>query len=358
MININPSLTKEDIFKRVSQEQIVEFYLKTTVTIGELFNSPFRKDVNPSCSFKYFKGVLRFRDWTEPKTKDCFDIVQEIYNCSYNEALNHIYNDMVLDIRPTIKKKDTVKINFVKEKPKFDVEVKPFSMVEGEYLKQFGITRETCRKFNVVAVNRLFINEKLVYTHNPNDPALGYYFGVDEKGYSKWKIYFFKRNKQSKGPRFLSNTNRIQGLIQLPPRGDFLVITKSLKDVMVLDSFDINSVAMQGETMLPYDYIIEDFKRRFTHIATLLDFDRTGVMSANKLRKMYDIPAYFLTNGRFKSKNYMAKDISDVVKNHGKPKTAKILYVGILYHIAKDLERKNPNWAGLPLLKEKFSDVF
>jgi len=358
MININPTLTKEEILRKVSQEQIIEFYLNTSIKVGELFNSPFRKDNNPSCSFKYFKGVLRFRDWTESRTKDCFDIVQEIYGCSFGKALDHIYNDMVLDKRPNIKKKDTVKINFTKEKPIFVVETKPFSAIEGEYLKQFGITKAQCAKFNVFAIKRIFINGKLIYTFNPNDPALGYYFGVDEQNNTKWKIYFFKRTKASRGPRFLSNTNRIQGLIQLPPRGDFLIITKSLKDVMVLDKFDINAVAMQGESMLPYDYIVEDLKLRFSHIASLLDFDKTGVTSANKLRKLYNIPAYFLTNGRFKTKDFQAKDISDVVKNHGVAKAAKILYVGVHYHITKDLEKKYPLWDGFPYLKEKFPDVF
>ena len=45
--------------------------------------------------------------------------------------------------------------------------------------------------------------------------------------------------------KWLSNTSAsdLQGLSQLPDRGDTLVITKSLKDVMCLDIWDIPAIA-------------------------------------------------------------------------------------------------------------------
>ena len=49
----------------------------------------------------------------------------------------------------------------------------------------------------------------------------------------------------------------------------------------------------------------------------LLDFDITGVRMANYLRKKYPVIVLFLTNGRYGTKDYGAKDFSDYVKKYG-----------------------------------------
>ena len=49
----------------------------------------------------------------------------------------------------------------------------------------------------------------------------------------------------------------------------------------------------------------------------MYDFDRTGVKWANFLRRKFDLPVFFLTDGRFGTRDYRAKDISDYIRLHG-----------------------------------------
>jgi hypothetical protein len=157
------------------------------------------------------------------------------------------------------------------------------------------------------------LNGKLVYVYDEKNPAIAYYFGKDNAGNDKWKIYYYKNRKF----RFIGNTNRINGWIQIPKKGRFLVITKSMKDVMCLSRFSIPAVSMQAETQIPYDYIIEELQSRYDEIFTLFDFDLTGVRSANKIRKLYGIKPLFLTNGRFGSRDFGYKDFSDYLQANG-----------------------------------------
>ena len=56
----------------------------------------------------------------------------------------------------------------------------------------------------------------------------------------------------------------------------------------------------------------------------LTDFDITGIRIANKLRKKGYEPL-FLTNGRFNTWNYNAKDISDFIETYGYSKTKDLI---------------------------------
>jgi len=101
----------------------------------------------------------------------------------------------------------------------------------------------------------------------------------------EYKIYFPKRENY----RFICNTTAVQGLRQLPPSADFLILTKSLKDVMVLRSVGIFSVAWQGESVLPDAETIDELKSRFPLIYSLYDFDPAGIKTANKIKRIYGI---------------------------------------------------------------------
>ncbi len=56
-----------------------------------------------------------------------------------------------------------------------------------------------------------------------------------------------------------------------------------------------------------------------------MDFDLTGVKMANTLLKRYNIQPLFLTDGRFGTINYGAKDISDYIEINGTTETLKLI---------------------------------
>ena len=103
-----------------------------------------------------------------------------------------------------------------------------------------------------------------------------------------------------------TNKNVLWGLTQLPLQGKLLVITKSLKDVMVLHELGIPAICPNSEsTNIPNGMLKE-------YIVSFYDYDNAGIQAALKL----DIPYMFL----FKS-----KDLSDYYKKHGKLSSYRML---------------------------------
>lgn len=121
--------------------------------------------------------------------------------------------------------------------------------------------------------------------------------------------------------RFLSNwtAKMIQGAKQLPKTGDFLVITKSMKDVMTLASFGITAIAPNSETLFLSEEQYEKVKKRFKRIILLYDNDLAGISNMNKIRKSFkDISCVWIP------RKY-AKDISDFRKKYGEENTRKLI---------------------------------
>ena len=212
---------------------------------------------------------------------------------------------------PTKSRKSLIQVQFGRWHPELK-----------DYLKSYGIGKEQCEKFNVFPPQKVWVNKRLIYTFSKNDPALAYYFGKAKNGEERWKIYFFSRRGRN---RFLTNTNRINGWVQIPEKGTTLIITKSLKDVMCLDVLGYDAIAMQNETTEPYQRIVEDIQSRFDSVWSFYDFDEPGIRLANTLKKKYNLPYLFLTNGKYNTHDYGSKDISDYIKENGLQKAEELL---------------------------------
>ena len=120
-------------------------------------------------------------------------------------------------------------------------------------------------------------NDTLIYNFNPKDPAYAYRFGKGE-----FKIYFPFRKEY----RFLSNTSVLQGLKQFEPSLIGL-ITKSYKDVICLKTFGINSLAPSSEShLIPKEQWL-NIKHLAEHWFSLMDYDRAGILMAQKLSEYH-----------------------------------------------------------------------
>lgn len=316
MYNTRPDITKEYVLRRITEEEIFEFYLGITVKYGELFCSPLRTDKNPTCSFaKLPSGTVYYRDWSEDRGMDCFNLVSKLYNLNFKQTVERIYVDMLNGKKPDPIYDYTPKKQEVKSKRNIKVAFSKWHPEQIAYLKQYHITSEVAKQFNIFPIDVLYLDGKINYRYNSYDPAIAYYFG-NNGNEQRWKIYFFKRKT---GIRFICNTNRINGWIQLPEKAENLVITKSLKDVACLSLFNIPAISMQNETTMPYDYIIDELKHRFSNIYSLYDYDKTGIHLANRLQEEYKINPLFFKNVEG------IKDFSDYLKINGKQKTQRLI---------------------------------
>jgi hypothetical protein len=305
MYEIRPQQNRDYVLERIPQEQIMEYYLNVPVQCKEKFRSPLREDKNPSCAFFYSKGgKLYFRDFSKAESLDCFDVASLVLNLDFRGTLRQVIQDFNLN-GGTFIPKDYSHLNTEKYLSKVGsakIEIVPVTdngkwcmWFEGmRFWDKVGVDMPTLRKYRVVQLQQARVNGVTVYGHKASEPGFAYCFGDD-----KFKLYF----PLSTGNRFIQNTDAIQGLEQLPESGDLLVVTKSMKDVMLFHDYGVPAVAPQSESFTFDDAVVEDWHKRFKRVVIVYDYDYTGVRFANKWRKKYGWEYAFVEG---------AKDISDL----------------------------------------------
>lgn len=319
MYEIGIDVTEDLIYRYLSEKQIMEYYLGIPVVFNKLVRSPLRTDKKPTASFYIdFAGRLIFKDFNGSRFHgDCIEVVKKKTGLDYRGAINRIHEELIQGKEVTvIPEEERTKHEF--KRKLLQVKRKDLTVEDLKYWQQYGITSDTLNLYKVTGLQTLWLDGKIVYSSNRFDP--GYLFDFGDNVY---KSYYPYRDNY----RFITNASRfvLQGYNQLPKRDKLLVITKALKDVMTLKELGFNAVAPQAESVLISNNQIIELKSRFKKIVSLMDFDYTGVVLMNKMKKLYNIPPFTLTNGRFYTPNYGAKDISDLVKAVGKEKTLAII---------------------------------
>lgn len=312
--------TREMLLKHKTEEFYMSYYLGIPTQKG-LFCSPLRDDKNPTCSFFRTKDtkILKMKDFATGFVGDFINVVMLKYNVSYHNAVRLIANDFGLIDLPNFEKHilevQHNEIIDVAEPTIIQINTTDFSDRDLRWWGQFGITEKTLKKFNVFRADHVFLNGKVVSSYSDYDPSYGYYFGKKD-GIEQWKIYYPLRKKC----RFLLNCNNTQGLKQLPVKGEILVVTKSLKDVMSLYELGISAIAPQAESIIVDADIINELKPNFKYLVFNGDWDSAGKKFMINNRKLYG--GLCLT---FKNKSRDGKDVSDFIKLHGMDSAKKLL---------------------------------
>lgn len=331
MIGILPSITKEYILSKISQEEIFEKYLNITVQTDSLFTSPLRKDNSPTCGFSYnINGKLRMRDFSGHFHGDCFDAVGRKLNIDANTKIG--FNVILDNIARTFNLHKYAEGNYQTESPiildeeyfkkvrvrsTIKVKIKQWDKYDLAYWKRFNIDLRILTFFNVYPVEKAWLNEETNYTYRINDPCYAYHFGQGE-----WKLYFPTRRNL----RFITNSSSLQGKSKLTC-GKACVITKSYKDVMAFKNFGIDAVAPSSEVNLisKEDYIF--IKQRYNFVFSLMDYDNTGIRMSRKLEKVYNIRPLYFTDKIWNRKKGIGgtKDLTDYIAKFGVVKAKELV---------------------------------
>ncbi len=350
MYGILPSLTKDYILLRITQEQIFEKYLGVPVT-NDLICSPLRaRDNHPTFSFKYSdNGKLRARDWAGYFWGDCFDAVAYLLHVDskskrgFGVVLDQIARDFRLHkyADDTVNSGSTFDVRDantkVKTKTLITFQGRNWTKQDADFWKAGNMTSEGLKEGRVYPCLYIWVNNNLIYNFNPKDPAYAYYFTPNDI-----KIYFPLRETY----RFIGNTSYLQGIDLLVP-DEFGIITKSYKDVLSMKTFDLQAVAPSSEST-PVSRE-QWFKLKWTcsHWFSLLDFDRQGVVMTNKLRKAYPIQPLFFGSyhfPKFSNKHYKVfrsvKDFYDFVKVYHKEATIELINE-VKHHFSKEVDSYN-----------------
>lgn len=296
-------ITLDWILSRVTEYDIYAHYLGQ-FKVGMIYNSPFRKDKNPSFGIFYSKRTkqLLFKDHG---TGDCGNVIKFV--SLYTGITN--YNDILLDIVDKLKITSNTKLVSSKQyiastETVIGIVRQDFTAEDINYWSQFNICINTLKKFNVNSIKYYLCNGIVKGIYKKENPMYAY------KVYNNFKIYRPLADKYTKWRNNLGQYD-IQGFKQLPKTDNLLIITKSLKDVMCLYEMGISAISPASEsTFIPND-VLDNLKKRFKHILICFDRDTAGIKYLRKISLKTGLKPLLV------HKKWKAKDISDAIKLNG-----------------------------------------
>lgn len=323
-----PLISAEAIQQHCTDEELFSYYAPADYIIGKGTTiSNLRSEGNPSLGVFYVDkyNLWMFKDLGKGISGDIFQYVKLLFNYKTKfEACARIGYDFNLDKQYTIpfKKEDIINNNFTplsKNKLKYKVdnvchyfkkEIIPVKREWQLHDKQYWydrylITEETLIKFKVFPVSHIKIvyDNKVSYVKADKYAYVYEEFKDDKFSYKLYQPFSKIRkwdNNIVPGAHF--------GYRQLPKTGDCLIITKSGKDVMCLhDVMNLNAIAIQGETYMIKNTVMDEYKARFKKVYIYFDNDDAGKKATIRYMERYK----GLTPIQFDST--LPKDFSDMV---------------------------------------------
>ena len=329
MFNFNDVhvISSDFILSRVTEEDIFKRYCKNFEAINKPFCSEFRVDNNPSCNIYRSEKGIRYKDFGDSTYCDCFNYIMLKFGCHYYEALNIVANDFGLvntgdlrDFVPIISENLPLNKEGIYKRFKTQIQVisQPFTLADYKYWDKYHISLGLLKDYNVLSAKYVIINKvsnRLIVEYTNNNPIYAYKF-TNHDGIS-YKIY---RPYETKYKWTFNGTkDDIEGFDQLNLHGELLIITKSLKDVIVYRLFGYDAISLQGEANKLENETVRKLSKRFDRILVNYDNDEPGIKGSNKITSEFDIRSFIIP------KDSQCKDISEYIEKYGKIKTKKLI---------------------------------
>ena len=307
---------RDAILEKVSDFNIFKFYYPE-LDLNRNTVSPFHKDNNESLrifwSSKY--NMFMFKDFGGSGLRgDVFVFVSKLTGLNYYETLVRIILDFNLDnyfnvdstnkpiSNPIIYSEEQIK-SFVKDSVILDIKSRIFMESDIKYWGQFGISISTLKKYKVLPIEYIFVNEAIIKAD-----IHAYAYTEMKDNVLRYKIY----QPLSKKLKWLNNMveGTLSGWSQMADSGEMLIIASSLKDAMCLHDLGYeNVIAPQTENYIHKPHIIDILKSRFKLIYIFYDYDEAGVRASNSICKMYNLRQLFTMDNKLKDPSdfYRAK---------------------------------------------------
>lgn len=299
--NMPDSITLDWILSKVTEYDIYTKYIGN-FKVGLIYNSPFRKDKNPSFGIYLSKrsGQLLFKDHG---TGECGNVIKLVSLLTGKTNYNDILNDIVEKLNITNNSQLSNNREIIPSKTVIGIVRQDFTQTDIDYWSKFHISLKTLKKFDVHSIKYYLCNGIVKGIYKDDNPIYAY------KVYNHFKIYRPLGDKYTKWRNDLEEYD-IQGFKQLPKTGDLLIITKSLKDVMCFYEMGYNAISPASESTWLPDIALEDIRKRFKRIILMFDRDTTGIKYLRKISLKTGLEP-LLVNKKFK-----AKDISDAIRDN------------------------------------------
>jgi len=354
------SLSKESILYKTNKGlDVFKYFLGNRFTkVGKSFKSPFYQDSKAACYLYLDKksNIYKFKDFGDSEySGDCFFFVGKIFGYSCDDRTDFIkileiidgelglcledqrqkVDRVVRDNKGTVSvasKIPSIHDGFETAKNKLPIQYKEFNESELAFWKQYGISHEVLKRYNVCSIDTYHgiskENKEFFLKSTVEQPIFGYQGRRYTKLYRPYSQFRFLYTGEI-------TENYVFGLEQLPVRGDILFITGGEKDVLSLVAHGFHAICLNSETAHIPKNLLRGLSYRFKHITILYDSDETGRNSMEKLTKDYksfQIKSLLLPLPGTKK----AKDISDFFKLGHSADDLMMLFLEMLDHLYED----------------------
>lgn len=322
MIQGKTKLNKEYILSKIDDYNIIRFYLGQDFDFKRKFSSPFRDkgtDNKPNlCFTENSNGDIMFKDFANGLSGDCFKFVELLFNINFHKALQKISDDFGIED----KSNSVFKIQLTKKpdsihKQEKVIQIIPkdhFSEEDLAYWADYQITEQELKRKNVYSVEKLYVNKQLIPNYN-KQVRFAYSFDNYLKIYSPLSTEF--KWISSCPNEFMSGFDEIKFKVFLGTQDKILIISKSVKDEIILSKFFKDVCSTQNESSASISaenmqIILRGYKPENVYIA--YDSDEAGVKASKYYTENYgfsyvNVPKIFRREG--------IKDWADLVKHKG-----------------------------------------
>lgn len=315
MITVKSRVTKEEILRRTDEYSIYQYYWGKKFELNHaVYSSPFREDSQPSFGVYVTKGGhLRHHDYGKSEySGNCFAFVMQILGCDFSTALDRVDHDLNLGInkgtKPSAHQVTPIMIT-PKERAIIQIIPRAFTKEELAYWNQYGIDISDLKKHGVYSIAKLLINKKTIPS---TELKFAYHFKDEYRDYLK----IYTPHAKDKKNKFITNVpgNYLAGKDTLQHTSNLALVTKSMKDHLVLSKVHSEVVSVQSESITALsDDSIKFLQESYDRTVINFDPDQTGVETCTH----YNQFGFGYVN---LSKEHLAsgiKDFADMAKYSG-----------------------------------------
>jgi len=318
-------ITLDEIYSKVSELELWRYYCRNFEEINKPFCSELYNDKNPGCRIFYSNNKLLYKDFGDKGiVYTIIDYIKAKYNITFRECLKIIANDfnihksnVILNNEKNLKFEEKFII-----KPKTIIEIvpQPFNIHDYNYWNKYYITLHQLSENQIYSCKYVYLTTgkgTFKYEWSKNNPIYAWREYDLELNFIGWKVYMPKSNS-----KWLNNASNdvIQGIKYLKYNSNLLILTKSRKDVLVLNKLGYEAISLASENVVLKQEVFDYFNSKYDKIISLYDNDEAGIMYALKLKEQYNIDYIFLDE---------YKDISDYIEDKGLNYTKEMINVRI-----------------------------
>ena len=275
----------QDVFTYIDQLAVWQDILKSpNLQLGQPVCNVLRADSKPNCHLREYNGIILLTDFAYPEYNKytCVHAIAHLNNLRLNKAAKFMFRKYVFNKKekihyinhsPVVKTKPKKKISSFYFSSYVNKQNTPtFRQVDAEFWSKRGITSNQLREHNVYAVYRWYYNNNY---YTPNTLCYAYYEPAtgQTKLYQPYDKRRFPFSTMDKNHINKGNTHTVS---------EFCILTKSLKDLMVLENLfpNINIFSLESESMIPDDLSCFD---SYSCVYVLFDNDKAGRIGSKKM---------------------------------------------------------------------------